>query len=302
MKMMFRNSGISLLLVIIFVSSGTQAQEKQSVKSLLWKISGNRLKEPSYVFGTYHLLNDSFLKELPEINKPFESAKGVVVETLIDSSKIEGIVIQSMMADKKISTLISPEDFKLVSDELKRLSGYELTLFDMFKPAQVNALIMLMSAQKLNADVLTKYPGMPLDLYFAEEGKKRNKTVTQFETMEEQFAILLDHFPVEEQAKQLVEAVKQKELNENAGKDMVKLYLAKDLDGLLALMESYPEELTGNMDYMLKDRNANWMKNLPGLMKAGSQFIAVGAGHLPGPDGLLALLKKQGYTITPVTQ
>jgi uncharacterized protein len=302
MKMMLRNSGISLLLVIIFVSSGAQAQEKKSVKSLLWKVSGNGLTEPSYVFGTYHLLNDPFLKELPEITKPFEAAKGIVVETLIDSSKIQGIVIKSMMKDKKISTLISPEDFKLVSDELKRLSGYDLAMFDMFKPAQVGALIMLLNAKQLNADVLTKYPGIPLDLYFASEGKKQQKTVTQLETMEEQFAMLLDHFPVEEQAKQLVEAVKQKDFNANVGTDMVKLYLAKDIDGLNILMESYPEELTGNMDYMLKDRNANWMKVLPELMKSGSQFIAVGAGHLPGPDGLLALLKKQGYTLTPVTQ
>jgi uncharacterized protein len=302
MKMYLRNSGVFFLLAIIFSCHALLAQEKNSEKSLLWKVSGNGLTEPSYLFGTYHLLGDKFLTEVPEIQKSFAEAKGVVVETLIDSSKLQGIMMKSMMTEKKISTLISPEDFKLVSDELKRLSGYDLAMLDRFKPAQVNALIMVMSAQQLHADVLTKYSGIPLDVYFATEGKKQNKVVTPFETMEEQFTMLLDHFPVEEQAKQLVEAVRQKDFNANVGTDMVKLYLAKDLDGLHTLMESYPQELTGNMDYMLKDRNANWMNVLPALMKSGSQFIAVGAAHLTGPDGLLTLLKKQGYTLTPVTK
>ncbi len=302
MKMYPRNSGVFILLAIIFSCNTLPAQKKIYEKSLLWKVSGNGLTEPSYIFGTYHLLGDKFLTQAPEVLQPFAAATGIVVETLIDSSRLQGIVMKSMMTDKKISTLISPEDFKVVSDELYRLSGYNLITFDRFKPAQVSALIMLLNAQKLNSDVLTKYSGTPLDLYFASEGKKQNKTVTPLETMEEQFAMLLDHFPVEEQAKQLVEAVKQKELNEKASTDMVNLYLNKDIDGLFGMIEAYPEELTGNMDYMLKDRNANWMKILPGLMKAGTQFIAVGAGHLPGPDGLLTLLKKQGYTITPVTQ
>lgn len=302
MKMYLRNSGVFILLAIIFACPALHAQEKNSEKSLLWKVSGNGLTESSYLFGTYHLLGDKFLTEVPEVQKSFAEAKGVVVETLIDSSKLQGIMMKSMMTEKKISTLISPEDFKLVSDELKRLSGYDLAMLDRFKPAQVNALIMVMSAQQLNADVLTKYSGIPLDAYFATEGKKQNKVVTPFETMEEQFTMLLDHFPVEEQAKQLVEAVRQKDFNANVGTNMVKLYLAKDLDGLHTLMESYPQELTGNMDYMLKDRNANWMNVLPALMKSGSQFIAVGAAHLTGPDGLLTLLKKQGYTLTPVTK
>jgi uncharacterized protein YbaP (TraB family) len=225
-----------------------------------------------------------------------------VVETIIDSSKIQALAMKSIMTDTKISALISPDDFKLVADELQSVSGYSLTMLDMVKPAQINVLIGIMSIQKLNAEILTKYSGTPLDIYFAAQAKKENKIITPLETMESQFDMLLDHFPVEEQARQLVENVKQKELAAKAATDMIKLYLEKDLEGMHFMMDSYPEDLTGNMDYMLKERNEAWIKVLPGLMKSGSQFIAVGAGHLLGADGLIALLRKEGYTVKPVTK
>ncbi|MBX7089581.1 MAG: TraB/GumN family protein [Cyclobacteriaceae bacterium] len=71
MKMILRNSGLLLLVAIIFVSGGVHAQKKNSEKSLLWKISGNGLKQPSYLFGTYHLLGDKFLSQVPEVQQPF---------------------------------------------------------------------------------------------------------------------------------------------------------------------------------------------------------------------------------------
>jgi uncharacterized protein YbaP (TraB family) len=303
MKTALRNSGVRLLLAIIFFSGTLHAQEKKSEKALLWKISGNGLKESSYLFGTYHLLGAKFLTEVPETEQPFAKAKGVVVELVLDSSKMMSVMMsKGIMHDKKISTLLSPKDFQRVDSVMLALSGYSLKMFDMFKPAQASMMIGLFQAQTLNAELLKKYEGVPLDVHIASSAKKAGKTVTALETMEQQFDMLYNHFTVEEQAKQLVEAVDQIDFTAKAAVEMTQLYLQKDLDGLTRMMESMPEELTGNMDYMLKDRNVNWVKTLPALMKSGSQFIAVGAGHLPGADGLIALLRKEGYTVKPVTK
>lgn len=303
MKTALRNSGARLLLAIIFFSGTLHAQEKKSEKALLWKISGNGLQEPSYLFGTYHLLGAEFLTEVPETEQPLAKAKGVVVELVLDSGKMMSVMMsKGIMQDKKISTLLSPEDFQRVDSALQALSGYSLKMFDMFKPAQASMMIGLLQAQTLNAELLRKYEGVPLDVYIAGSAKKTGKTVTALETMEQQFDMLYNHFSVEEQAKQLVEAVDQIDFTAKASVEMLEQYLQKDLSGLGRMMESMPEDLTGNMDYMLKDRNMNWVKILPELMKSGSQFIAVGAGHLPGTDGLIALLRKEGYTVTPVTK
>lgn len=303
MKTILRNSGLLLLVAIIFVSGEVHAQQKKSEKSLLWKVSGNGLKQPSYLFGTYHLLGDKFLAEVPEVQQPFAEAKGVVVELVLDSSRLMTIIMQkAVMTNNKLSTLLSPSDYHLVDSVFRALSGYELKTFDMFKPAQITVMFALFQAQKELGEELKKYTGTPLDIHFASVAKKNGVQVTPLETMDQQFDMLYNHFTVEEQAKQLVELVKQ---SDSAGKfsgDMTKLYFQKDVMGLGELLESYPTELGGNMEYMLKDRNLNWMKTLPELMKSGSQFIAVGAGHLPGENGLISLLQKQGYKVTPVTK
>jgi uncharacterized protein len=303
MKTVIRNSGACLLLAIIFLTGTLQAQEKNTEKALLWKVSGNGLQQPSYLFGTYHLLGDKFLADVPETAKPFKDAKGVVVELVLDSSKLQSLMLsKGIMLDKKISTLLTPEDFQRVDSLLLAVSGYSLKMFDMLKPAQVGVLISLFQAQKLHGEDLKKYEGLPLDVHFAMEAKKLGKTVTPLETMEQQFDMLLNHFTVEEQAQQLTQLVKHAALYTQVSTDMFNLYKQKDIYALAALMKSLPEETTGNMDYMLKDRNVNWVKVLPGLMKQGSQFIAVGAGHLPGPDGLIALLRKEGYKVTAVNK
>jgi uncharacterized protein YbaP (TraB family) len=302
MKKLLRNSGTPILFIIIFFSGGLFAQDKQSAKALLWKVSGNGLRESSYLFGTYHLLGNKFLAEVPETDKPFKDAKGIVVETEIDSSKLMSIMMKSIMPEKRISNMMSAEDYKLVSEEFHRLTNTNLAQVDMLKPAHVNAVISMLSAQENNRAVLDKYASVPLDIYFANEGKRLGKTVTPLESMEQQFTILFDHATEEEQARQLAETVRQKELMQKSSVDLTNFYVTRDLPGLLTLMESYPKEVTGELDYMLKDRNEKWVMVLPDLMKSGSQFIAVGAGHLPGEYGVISLLRKLGYTVTPVTK
>lgn len=303
MKTVIRNSGVSLLLAIIFFSAPLHAQEKKSAKALLWKVSGKDLKEPSYLFGTYHLLGDPFLHELPEIKKPFEQAKGIVVELILDSTKVMSMMmLKAMMQGKKISTLLTPAEFQRVDSVLKSASGYGLKMFDTFKPAQVSMVIALSESQKLNSELLQKYKGTPLDIYFAKQGKKLGKTVTPLETMDQQFDMLYNHFTVEEQAKQLVDQVGLSDISQKFTIQMLDLYIKKDIFGLADMMDKLPKEMMGSSDHLLKDRNVNWMKTLPDLMKNGSQFIAVGAAHLMGPDGLIVLLEKEGYTVTPVTK
>lgn len=302
MKRVIRNSGLCLLLTIIFLSGPLHAQEKKSEKALLWKISGNALKEPSYLFGTYHLLGEKFLEEVPETKKPFAQAKGVVVETVLDSSRMVSLTMTNgMMKNKKISMLLSKQDFALVDSMLQASSGYTLAMFDSFKPIQVGILISLLETQRLNGELLRKYAGTPLDIYFARTGEKTRKTVTALEPLELQFDILYNHFTEEEQANQLVDMVKKHGLVTKVSAELFTLYIQKDIQGLARLMES-SDDFTGNIDHLVKDRNRNWVTVLPGLMKSGSQFIAVGAGHLPGPDGLIELLKKEGFTVIPVTQ
>ena len=88
------------------------------------------------------------------------------------------------------------------------------------------------------------------------------------------------------------------------GKEMMvklkKAYLDEDLASLDVLMKDRKEMTQEQEDLLLNNRNKNWVKMMPELMTDNSTFFAVGAGHLLGKEGVITLLQKQGYTVTPV--
>ncbi len=281
----------TLSFLLVLVSTTTFSQ------SLLWKVSGNGLKKPSYLFGTYHIMKDSYLKQNPKIKSAYEGAEGVVVETEVDSSAMLSMAMRGLMLDKSLDKLLSQTDYQLVADEFKKGTGYDLALFNQMKPIVTATMLSLAYVQK-ESDTLNSFTGLPLDLYFASDGRKRQKTVSALETMEEQMAFLFDHDPVEKQAQNLVEMVKEKDDMHDMSKSVTELYLKQDLQGMWKMNEKSGNSF-GNMTYLLDERNHNWMKRLPGLMASRPTFVAVGALHLPGPQGLIELLKKEGYQVEP---
>ncbi len=280
-----------LLLLVLFVG-------RVSAQSMLWEVSGNELKQPSYLFGTYHILKDSYISKAPAVRQAFDKSAGVVVETTIDSAAMLSMAMKAMMPGKNLKQLISPADYELVANEFKKMTGYDLAMFSMMKPI-MTATTLSMAYTEKESDTLNRFTGQPIDLFFASEGRKLNKTVTPLETMEQQMGFLFDHDPVEKQATDLVTMVKEKAGMQKAAGDLTRLYLKGDLDGLYKLSQSF-EDKYGDLSFLVTERNQTWMKRLPSLMATRPTFIAVGALHLTGPDGLITLLRKQGYQVKAV--
>jgi uncharacterized protein len=281
-------------------------------QSLLWEVSGNGLRQPSYLFGTYHLLGDDFVKTRPAVQKAYIDAQGVVVEMVIDSSKILQMAMRGMMLNNSLDKLLPPADYDLVAATFKAQTGMDLTLFNRMKPVltgmmfgqvymkkQLDSLSALGGSGRKGADLFGSAGGQPMDLYFAANGKQTGKTVLPLETMEEQITLLYDHDPVEKQAQDFLKLIKEMDSVKDQSRSLTRLYLAGDLDGLYNLMQTAQTE-PGSMAHLLDERNANWMKRLPALLAARPTFVAVGAGHLPGPNGLIALLRKDGFTVKAV--
>ncbi len=263
--------------------------------SLLWEVSGNGLKQPSYLFGTYHILKDSYLNHTPNVRKAYEQAGGVAVEMVIDSSKLMMVATRALMLDTSLPKLLSATDYQTVAREFKAVTGYDLSLFNQMKPV-MTATLLSMAYIERDADTLKRFTGQPLDLYFADNARKQGKPVSGLETMEEQIALLYDSEPVQKQAERLIEMVTKKDSTEQLSKTITDLYLKQDLAGMWKLSELTGPQ-AGDMSALVDNRNRNWLKKLPALMATRPTFIAVGALHLPGPNGLIALLKKAGYQL-----
>ncbi|WP_266363019.1 TraB/GumN family protein [Tellurirhabdus rosea] len=283
----------TLLLLTLLTASAVSAQ------SLLWKVSGNGLREPSYLFGTYHVLKDSYLNSNPKVRDAYRKAQGVVVETTIDSSAaMMQMAMKALMLDNSLTKLLSDEDYALVSKEFQRATGMDLAMFNQLKPAIASMMLSMADLEK-GTDTLKRFTGQPIDLFFAADGKKLGKNVSTLETMDEQLSLLLDHEPVEKQAKQLVQMVREKDKMRGVGKQITDLYFKQDLQAMYKLSQDLGESY-GDMTYLTDERNRTWMKKLPALVSSRPTFIAVGALHLPGPQGLIELFRKEGYKVEPL--
>ncbi|HEV7231882.1 MAG TPA: TraB/GumN family protein [Bacteroidia bacterium] len=257
---------------------------------LLWEISGNGLKAPSYLFGTYHLINSTFIDSMPLIQKKFDACSTVAGEILMDAGTLAKVSESAIMKDSSLSQLMTKEEYDLTAAYLKETTGMNLSLFDKMKPVVISTLFYTALIPKNN-------PGKPMDIYFQEMAKKQGKNLVGLETVEDQIAVLFNSMPLKRQARMLVETVKDKDKNL---KEMIRMdhcYRNQDLDCLgqsISEDESYsPDE----MAQLVELRNQRWIAELPAMMQEKSCFIAVGAGHLPGEKGLLEMLRRKGYQV-----
>jgi uncharacterized protein YbaP (TraB family) len=138
-----------------------------------------------------------------------------------------------------------------------------------------------------------------LDSYFQQKAKAAGKTVVGLETLEDQLNLLFYKPTLIRQAELLAGIMAYR----NRFKEMLLMmnnsYLQQDITALDSLMydETYTRE---EVDDLLKNRNLKWVEKIPALMQKAPTFIAVGALHLAGDYGLVTLLQKKGYIVTPL--
>ena len=283
---------ILLLVSLIICLSFSQAQ-------LLWKISGNGLKHPSYLFGTHHLIPIQFLDSVPGLFKAFNECETVVGEMVLNNINVSAKIQQAaiMPNHKKISDLLTSEDYKLVDNELKATLKFGLKEVSIMNPSLILTMYEMEKYKKLTGFSDDKQS----DSYFQLVAVEKDKKVLGLETIDQQIAILFSNGSLERQAKVLVESIRKKD---GMLKEMIqlnRLYKAGKLNDLLLLSKG-KGDITDMTDEELRkmadDRNADWITKLPNMMQKSSCFIAVGALHLPGQNGLLKLLEKEGYKVT----
>ncbi|WP_295676647.1 TraB/GumN family protein, partial [uncultured Mucilaginibacter sp.] len=137
-----------------------------------------------------------------------------------------------------------------------------------------------------------------LDLYLHQKAKQANKKIIGIETVAEQLGAL-NSLSYQEQADLLRDEVDSAQANKSGGPEVLNYYLAQDRDSL-----SGSDDPSKKSDKFYKalvvDRNERMAKRMAEFIKKQPTFIAIGALHLPGEVGVIALLRKKGFTVEPV--
>lgn len=277
----------ALLLFTLFISLFSNAQELE--KSLLWKISGNGLKKPSYLFGTIHLTCDSSL-DANTLNA-LEATEQLYLELDMDDKSIQMQMMKLMMMKDgaKLSTLLSPEDFKILDEFMKKNLNMSVKLFDSFKPFMISSMLFPKMLDCKSQSVESELMKIT---------KEQNEEIFGLEKAEDQMKVF-DEISYQDQADELLKTVKDNlEKDKKEFQEMITIYQNKDIEGMLKMMSDSDNKITSeNQDILLNNRNKNWIPIMVKIMKDKPTFFGVGAGHLAGENGVIKLLRKKGYKV-----
>lgn len=291
---MFKKLLLASALTLTTVSADAQ---------LLYKIEGNNLQQPSYIFGTHHLSPLSITDSIADFKVAFESSPQVVgeIDMTVNPMTLQMKMQPYMVApeDSTLSVVIPADKYAEVDEVFRKyapMPGLTLAMFDAMKPMVVQSTISV----GIVASQLEGYnQGEQLDTYFQTEGAKAGKKILGLETPEQQAQLLFSTYPILTQVDNLIELIENPEKMIEISRQLNDSYASQDLSALYNLSV----ETDDNSEMMMKlldERNADWLTRLPAIISETPSFIAVGALHLPGEKGILQGLRNLGYTVTPL--
>ncbi|MEO0733977.1 MAG: TraB/GumN family protein [Bacteroidota bacterium] len=283
----------------------------QSDTSLLWKISAPGNATPSYLFGTIHLIpaEDYFVPNgvLAALDESEEVLFEIDPRAMQDPSMLFSLMSKiNMRGDTTLEDLLTKEEFATVKGYFTK-TGLPFMIFQRMKPLFLSAMV----GQDLSA--MAGGGGNPMDNMKSYEfelsavAEAGGKEISGLETMEFQLS-LFDSIPYGAQALMLHDAIVKDEAGESGTGEseldmMVRLYKSKSVAAMASTISDASAKVAHFEELLLTKRNANWAPVIESAVRvkdAGARFYAVGAGHLGGEKGVIALLRKAGLTVEPV--
>ncbi len=279
---------------------------------LLYRISAKDLKQPSYIVGTYHFAPASFVDSIPGLRDAMRQTAQVCGELdmnlAMNAESAQKMIAAMMMPDgKSLKDILTTEEQNKLNAYMKGLMGADMT------NPMVEQQMGKMSPQALTTQftLLTYMRNTPgfdpanlIDNYFQKVALEEKKPVMGLESVDFQIKTLYKSMSTERQKEQLMCLVDNPEYNKMMILEMAKAYFNKDINKLKDVMDekqnnscdSTPQEKAELTD----NRNADWITKMPAIMSTDPTLFVVGAGHLPGDNGVLKLLEKAGYTVEAI--
>ena len=298
---------------LFFLAAAIIASVTYSQAQILYRISGNGLKSPSYIVGTYHLAPSSFADSIPGMRQAVEQTNQVCGELdMMDAFKPENtaklLKAQMLPEGTTLSSLLTAEQLERLNALLLEVMGANLNdeafaaQMDKMTPAALSTTLSLQSYIK-RAESFN--PMDLIDNYFQMLALQSGKTVKGFETVDFQMGILFGE-SLEKQVNDLMCMVDHFEETDEMVNRITTAYFSQNLKQIEEAMEEESKIECGTTDEdenrLINNRNSNWLEMMPSMMAEQPTLFVVGAGHLCGEKGVLKLLEKAGYTVEGVKE
>ncbi len=283
---------IITLLIIFLTINSNYLNAQQNDKSLLWKISGNNLKKPSYLFGTIHIICITDFIWTDAMSNSFKDCDKVCFEMNLSDPNIikESASAFFDKSGKQLKDYFTKDEYLNIKKYFKENVGIDIDFLKELKPFALQSFL------------ISKIPDCSKTISYEDSlmkiAQNQKKEIIGIETVKEQIDAL-ESISNDSIVNNLI-----KEINNISSEDkeyfkLFSAYKNQDLpliNSILTQSDIEPIE----MKALLIDRNTKWIKRIIDSINVSSVFFAVGAAHLYGETGIIKLLKKQGYTLEPI--
>jgi uncharacterized protein YbaP (TraB family) len=277
--------------------------------ALLWRISGDDLTQESFLFGTIHIIPeaDYFLPTgmVAALNDADEVVFEIDPRQMQDPMAIMGLMNKiNMRGDTSLEDLLPKEQYDEVASYFSDM-GLPFFMFKKMKPLFLSAMVGQDMQALQGGGGMESAGSKSYELEMTKLAKAADKEISGLETMEFQLS-LFDSIPYRGQAEMLYEAVhadKAGETNEgeNEMDRVIGMYKRKAIAEMANSIGEESEGFSRFEELLLTRRNESWVPMIEAKIKGDSpKLFAVGAAHLGGDKGVIALMRKEGYTLTPV--
>ena len=267
---------------------------------LVWKISGNGIKKPSYILGTHHGCPFTYCDSIPGLMKAFDKVDHIIGEiNMIEFAEMSPERMQKMQAmmmmpaDTSLLSLFSTEEAAKVNEWLGKKMEASIEMLSVMKPMTIMVTVQNKEMMEVIPEIATM---TTIDKYMQTLGQRKGKTIGELETADYQMELLYGN-SLEEQADALLEMIDHGD-SKGLLQQLTNAYKSQNLD---TLWKVFQEQMTGyEYDAIVKVRNLNWEQQMKELLPQQTTLFVVGAGHLPGEYGMINLLREAGYKVKPV--
>lgn len=280
----FKHAIVFLLLTLV--------SEVIVAQGLIYKVEGNGLKQPSYIFGTMHMICAEDLLIPDELPQALKETNALYLEMDITDTTMQQKMMSKLIDPSMIEnySMLTQEVTEIIDQVLMNSLNIEFNQLKIMKPMIVS--MMLIQASFPCSEVES------IEMTLIEMANEQNIPIKALETIEFQLS-LFDSISMEDQLKMLESMAMNHHNAASEYRMLADAYKSGNINKINQITQKDPT-FSGFDDLILNDRNEEWLKKLPAIMKKSPAFIAVGAAHLPGDKGILEGLKELGYKVKPL--
>ncbi|VAW95743.1 hypothetical protein MNBD_GAMMA21-1535 [hydrothermal vent metagenome] len=277
----------------VLFSISLNAWSAEPENGILWQVSKSG-QQSSYLLGTIHSDAPAVTTLPAKVSRALEQSSSFTAELDLDLIQMLQVQMQMLLPENKsLQSIIGDQRFKKAA-ALMATNGVPAEILSRMKPWAVAAQLSMPKSQT----------GIFLDLKLFQMAKVQGKKTYGLETMAEQLSVF-DNMTDSQQIAMLDQAIKDHAQMQAKINTLIRLYVKRDLNGMKRFSDKEMKKIDPSLsrvmeDKLINERNHRMVKRMQPQLKAGKAFIAVGSLHLPGEQGILKLLQKQGYQVKAV--